>query len=347
MNEQGASQSVTTAGQASTRRRRLWQLIEERPTRDRQARIFDQVLMWVIIVNVTAIILESMPTLSVRYQALFVFINIVSVIVFTIEYVLRVWVAVEGAPDATPLRARLRYMRTPMAVIDFLAIAPFYLGSLLGVDLRMLRALRLLRILKLTRYFSGITVLYDVLRAEARPMSAALMVMLILMLMASTGIYWAEHLAQPDVFRSIPASMWWTMVTLTTVGYGDVVPITPLGRLMGAVIMLLGIGMVALPAGMLASRFSEELHQRREDFGREVDQMLEDGLLSRTESSALEELREELALSEEEAADILENRRSQQSDPGLCPHCGRPLDDADDPSRAQGEDVADRPTESG
>jgi voltage-gated potassium channel len=156
-------------------------------------------------------------------------------------------------------------------------------------------------------------------------MSAALMVMLILMVLASSGIYWAEHLAQPEVFRSIPASMWWTMVTLTTVGYGDVVPVTSLGRVMGAIIMLLGIGMVALPAGMLASRFSDELHQRREDFSREVDSMLEDGKLSGSESSSLEELRETLLLSEEEAEDILEEKRSRQANAAHCPHCGGAL----------------------
>jgi voltage-gated potassium channel len=119
--------------------------------------------------------------------------------------------------------------------------------------------------------------------------------------------------------------MWWTMVTLTTVGYGDVVPVTTLGRMMGAIIMLLGIGMVALPAGMLASRFSDELHQRREDFGRKVDSMLEDGTLSGSEASSLEELRETLLLTAEEAEEILEEKRSQQANAARCPHCGADL----------------------
>ena len=325
MTDQSISPHTEPGDQSQSPRKRLWRLLEERPTRDRRALIIDQVILWLIVVNVTAVILESEPALSVRHLGLFFFINIVSVAVFTVEYLLRVWVAVEAEPGVSPMRARLRYMRSPMAIIDLLAILPFYLGALLGIDLRMLRALRLLRILKLTRYFSGITVLTDVLRAEARPMGAALMVMLILMVLASNGIYWAEHLAQPEVFRSIPASMWWTMVTLTTVGYGDVVPVTSLGRVMGAVIMLLGIGMVALPAGMLASRFSDELHQRREDFSREVDSMLEDGKLSGSESSSLEELRETLLLSEEEAEDILEEKRSRQAHAAHCPHCGGAL----------------------
>jgi voltage-gated potassium channel len=306
-------------------RQRLWRLLEDRPTRDRRALIIDQVILWLIVINITAVILESEPSLSVRHLELFFLVNIVSVAVFTVEYLLRVWVSVEAWPELSPLRARLRYMRSPMAVIDLLAILPFYLGTLLGIDLRMLRALRLLRILKLTRYFSGITVLTDVLRAEARPMGAALMVMLVLLILASSGIYWAEHLAQPEVFRSIPASMWWTMVTLTTVGYGDVVPVTTLGRLMGAIIMLLGIGMVALPAGMLASRFSDELHKRREDFSREVDHMLEDGKISGAESSSLEELRETLLLTEAEAENILEGKRSRQAAAPRCPHCGGAL----------------------
>src|SRR5210317_1780672 len=283
MSDQSISHQTRSEQDSQTPRLRMWRLLEERPTRDRRALLVDQLVLWLIVINVTAVILESEPSLSVRHLDLFHFINLFSVAVFSVEYVLRVWVSVEARPELSPLRARLRYMRSPMAIIDLLAILPFYLGTLLGIDLRMLRALRLLRILKLTRFFSGISVLTDVLRAEARPMGAALMVMMILMVLASSGIYWAEHLAQPEVFESIPASMWWTMVTLTTVGYGDVVPVTTVGRMMGAIIMLLGIGMVALPAGMLASRFSDALHQRREDFSREVDQMLEDGELSGSE----------------------------------------------------------------
>ena len=308
-------------------RRRIWQLLEVRPSQDRRTLLIDQFLLWLIVINVVAVILESVPSLSVSYQGTFHFINLFSVAVFTVEYVVRVWAAVEREPGASALATRARYMRTPMAIIDLLAILPFFLGGILGIDLRILRTLRLLRILKLSRYFSGIETLTRVLLAEARPMGAALFVMVVLMILASSGIYWAEHLAQPEAFRSIPASMWWTMVTLTTVGYGDVVPITPVGRLLGAVIMLLGIGMVALPAGMLASRFSEELHERREDFGREVDSMLDDGQISDSEEVALEDVRERLMLTEEEAAQIVrgQQERIDQQDGSYCPHCGKPL----------------------
>jgi voltage-gated potassium channel len=306
-------------------RRRLWELFEQRPTPDRRALWLDQALVWLILINVAAVILESVPSLSVRFETTFSVIDVVSVAIFTVEYLIRAWVSAEAAPDRPSLATRLAYLRSPMAVIDLLAILPFYLGGLVGVDLRMLRALRLLRILKITRYFSGIKVLTDVLKAEARPMAAALFVMFVLMLVASSAIYWAEHVAQPEAFGSIPASMWWTMVTLTTVGYGDVVPVTSLGRVMGIVIMLLGIGMVALPAGMLASRFSEELHKRREDFGREVDHMLDDGRLSGGEEDVLERLREMMSLSEDEAELILETRRTRLADTGHCPHCGKSL----------------------
>ncbi len=310
-------------------RRNLWALLEQRPTLDRRALVLDQALLWLILINVAAVILESLPSLAARYDAVFRLIDAASVAIFTVEYAARVWVSVEGAPGEPAGATRLRYMRSPMAVIDLLAILPFYLGSLVGVDLRMLRALRLLRILKITRYFSGIQVLIDVLKAELRPMAAALFVMFVLMLIASSAIYWAEHATQPDAFGSIPESMWWTMVTLTTVGYGDVVPITPLGRLMGVVIMLLGIGMVALPAGMLASRFSEELHKRREDFGREVDELLGDGRLSGRDADVLDHLRETLSLSEAEAKAILETRRARLTESANCPHCGKPLPPAE------------------
>lgn len=298
---------------------------------DRRTLVIDQFLLWLIVINIVAVILESVPSLSVSYQGTFRFINLSSVAIFTVEYLVRVWSSVEHSPGASALAARLRYMRTPMAIIDLVAILPFYLGSIFGIDLRILRTLRLLRILKLSRYFSGIQTLTRVLLAEARPMGAALFVMLVLMILASSGIYWAEHRAQPEAFRSIPASMWWTMVTLTTVGYGDIVPITPAGRLLGAIIMLLGIGMVALPAGMLASRFSEELHTRREDFSREVDSMLDDGQISGSEEDVLDDVRERLMLSEEEAAKIVRGQRERldQHDAAFCPHCGKSLTSKD------------------
>ena len=156
-------------------------------------------------------------------------------------------------------------------------------------------------------------------------MSAALMVMLILMVLASSGIYWAEHLAQPEVFRSIPASMWWTMVTLTTVGYGDITPVTFGGKMLGIVIMVLGVGTVALPAAMLAARFGDEIQAQRDELEAKVAESLDDGVLDPAERAAVEKLGAELGLPAAHVDKMIELQKQLHVDAGQCPHCGKRL----------------------
>jgi voltage-gated potassium channel len=171
-----------------------------------------------------------------------------------------------------------------------------------------------------------VNVVLDVLREEARSFGAAFLVLLVVLVLASSGIYLFEHQAQPEAFGSIPAAMWWAVATLTTVGYGDVTPITVGGKIFGAFITVVGIGMVALPAGILASGFSEHLHERRAAFGEKVDKALKNGIISDREESELERTRKELGLTHEEAAAILEQtRKHRQADQQTCPHCGRSM----------------------
>lgn len=234
---------------------------------DRASRLFDLSLMILIILNVVAVILETVEDLFSAYDPLFRAFDLFSVAVFSIEYLLRVWSCTADERYASPVRGRLRYMRTPLAVIDLVAILPFYL-PLVFVDLRFVRAIRLFRLFrlfKMARYSESMRTLGRVLTLKKEELLVSLFTLLILLVFSSSMVYYVEHEAQPEEFSSIPAAMWWGVVTLTTVGYGDVYPITPVGKFIGALVILVGIGMFALPAGILASGFVEEVHNRREE----------------------------------------------------------------------------------
>lgn len=230
------------------------------------ARLFNFSMMALIALNVTAIVLETVPALNARYGGYFYAFELFSITVFTVEYVLRMWSVTADERYARPIAGRLRYARTPLALIDLLAIAPFYLALLFPLHLSIMRALRfvrLMRLFKLTRYAAPLQTLGAVVRERRDQLMICLFIVLVLLLFASSTVYVVEHPAQPEAFSSIPASMWWGIATLTTVGYGDIYPITPLGRVMGGIIAILGVGIFALPAGILASGFAEELDRRR------------------------------------------------------------------------------------
>ena len=220
-------------------------------------------LILLILANVGAVILESVEDFEARHGAALRAFEIFSVIVFTVEYALRLWTCTEDGRRRYPdnFRGRLRYALTPMAVIDFLAIAPFYISMLFVIDLRFLRVFRLLRLLKITRYSPAIEMLGRVLYNERRALLSAMMFMLVLLVFAASLMHMIEKQAQPEAFGGIPEAMWWAVVTLTTVGYGDVSPITPFGKLLGAAVTILGVGTFALPAGILASGFAQEIQK--------------------------------------------------------------------------------------
>lgn len=223
-------------------------------------RIVNAFIIVLIILNAIAFAADTVPELADRYAVEFEVFNIFSVIVFTIEYVLRVWSAVE-IPMLSRLprwQARLRFATRPMMIIDLLAFFPWYLHWMLPMDLRVLRVFRLFRLLKLVRYSPALQTLGRVIADEYRALLGALLVILVLLLFASTAMYFLEREAQPEKFGSIPDAAWWALATLTTVGYGDVVPITPWGKMLGGIVMLLGVGMIALPVAIIATGFSQE-----------------------------------------------------------------------------------------
>ncbi|MGI9335296.1 MAG: ion transporter [Gammaproteobacteria bacterium] len=313
----------------STWRQRAFELLEQDRADTRAAKTLRSLLIALIVANVVAVILESVPDYARSHGRWFAIVEFISVMIFTLEYATRIWSCVQRPAQTvhSALGVRLRYAITPLALVDLIAIAPFYIAVFVGLDLRVLRVLRLLRMLKLTRYFTALGLLADALRAEGRAFGAAFVVMCILMLLAASAMHLAEHAVQPAAFGSIPAAMWWAIVTLTTVGYGDVVPATTAGKIIGASIMILGIGMVALPAGMLASRFSSELHRRRQLFRASVERALQDGMISHSERAVLDEKRHALCLSEAEASSAIDAALAERGawDVQRCPHCGRDI----------------------
>jgi voltage-gated potassium channel len=309
----------------SSFRRRTYEILENSSAEPR-GRLLSGLLVALIVANVAAIVLHSVPSIAARYGTWLELFEWASMLVFTVEYLARVWCSVERDDGryASRVKGRLRYLLSPLALVDLLAILPFYLTQLLPVDLRFMRVFRLLVIFKLTRYHSSMILLGRVLRSEAGPISAAMFILATLLVAASSFVYLAERDAQPEVFSSVPDAMWWAIVTMTTVGYGDMVPVTPLGKVIGGMIAIIGIGMVALPAGMLASGFSEQLHQRRREFEHEVHQILSDGRISAEEGARLEEVSARLGLTDDQAAEIV-NLIAHRTGPVNCPHCGKPL----------------------
>jgi voltage-gated potassium channel len=222
-------------------------------------------LLALIVANVLAAILETLDPVTARYGTALALFEAASIAVFTAEFALRVWAA--GADPsgryAGAVGGRLRYIVNPVALTDLLAILPFYL-PLIGLDLRVLRLFRVLHMTRASTFGAALETLAVVVRTQRRALLGIFVLMTLLLVLASTLVYHIERQAQPEAFASIPHAMWWGVVTLTTVGYGDVTPVTPWGRIVGAVVTLLGYGMFTLPAAVLAAGFISEI--RRRDF---------------------------------------------------------------------------------
>ena len=310
-------------------RKRMAQVLENEQSLDGQGRVLNLLLILLISLNVIAIFLESVDSIYREYQRLFMFFELFSVGVFTIEYIARVWSSIDldSANDSSPIVGRIKYMLTPIALVDLIAILPFYLSLYLSIDLRFLRVLRLLRLLKLARYSPALGALLDVVKKEADALIAAFIVLLMMLVLAAAGIYLLENDLQPETFGSMPDSMWWAIVTLTTVGYGDVVPITTLGKVFSGVVGLIGIGMIALPAAILASGFAENIQARKHKYNQVVRTFLKDGVIDEEERRQLETLRLELDLDTEESLQVLHTviQDIRQQSPAECPHCGKHL----------------------
>lgn len=327
-----------SAAKTKSFRRAVFLALQTARDGDRVSRVVDTFLVSLISLSIIGVILESIPSIEVRYFDQFFWLEIFTVSVFTVEYSLRVWTSIEDPKysgySANEIRNRLRFAVSPHAIIDFLAILPFYLmmfGVFGNFDMRFLRAIRLLRILKLTRYSSAFDMLMTCCRDNMRSLGASFFVLLTVMLLAASGMYFFERESQPVAFGSIPAAMWWAFATLTTVGYGDVTPITVGGKIFGALITVIGIGMVALPTGILASGYAHQIKVRSDQYRAKAEQALDDGILSPDEITDLESFRVELGLGKQAASQILDTRMvrkalRQELPENVCPHCGEDID---------------------
>ena len=309
-------------------RKRTFEVMEVGRPDDQLSRWVDSLIMTLVAGNVVAVILESVAEIRLAYGDLFIAFNQVSVAAFTVEFACRIWAAREKhGSGTTACRRRLRYLVSPLAIIDFLAIAPFYLSAYVSFDLRFLRILRLLRIVKLTRYSRAMHRMGEVFRMQRRALTASLFLLSISIILSASALHVVEHKVQPQAFGSIPAAMWWAVCTLTTVGYGDVTPITPLGKALASCITIIGIGMVALPTSLLASGFAHVMNRNERELEAEAAEALADGIVTSQEALSYSDLAESLYIEPEVADEIIEavQKRHVLEDFGDCPHCGKSI----------------------
>lgn len=246
-------------------RERTWEIVEVARRGDFASRVFDITILSLIFLNVIAVIAGSVQSIQTRHGPFLRIFNVLSVVVFTVEYLARMWSCTADPLFRNPVNGRLKYAVGPMPIIDLLAILPFYL-PFVGVDLRSFRVLRLIRIFriaKIGRYYASLNLIKHVLKDKKEELMLATGLMVILLVLSSTVLHFFEGPVQPEAFSSIPATMWWSVSTLTTVGYGDIYPITPFGKLFASFIAILGVAMFALPTGILGAGFVEAIQERK------------------------------------------------------------------------------------
>ena len=292
-------------------------ILEPAKLGDRTSKIWDLSLFGLVVLNLIAVALESVPTLQENYGVWFYNFEIFSVIIFTIEYISRVWSAPakrDRENGETGLKARMRYIFSFYGIIDLVAILPFYIQAFFpGLDLRVLRALRLLRILKLNHYNSALDDLFGAILEEKKSFLTTLYIFSVAFVLSSSLIYYAEHKVQPEAFRSIPDAMYWSIITLTTVGYGDVSPITVFGKSIAAITAIFGVVVVALLTGIVANSFNAQMDRRKVIFEDQVRNALLDGVLDSDEEASLDDLRKKFGMSKLQA-DALINHVKKTKD---------------------------------
>jgi voltage-gated potassium channel len=298
-------------------RQRLFLILELQSQQDQSAaRVFSWVLTLMVLSNVLAVILASVPSMEAQYGHSLQLFELFSVAFFSIEYLLRIWTAADRKPQkhATASRRRLAYVLSFHGVVDLLAILPFFLQALWpGLDLRFLRIIRVMRILKLSHYSTALEDLLASIYAERDAFVSALYLLVLSILITSCLMYFAEHDLQPDKLGTIPDAMWWSIVTITTVGYGDVTPLSPWGKVIGAFTALSGIFTAALLTGIVASAFAARVRTHELEFTTEVEELLKDGHVDAKEQRTIEHLRQEYSLTEEHARAIVRQILEEKS----------------------------------
>jgi voltage-gated potassium channel len=283
-------------------RRRVYQVLEQGPVGDGVSTWVDRALVILIVINLAAVALESIPQYGMRYATAFVLIEYVSLLVFTVEYGLRLWCAIEHGPHQhlRHSRARMKYALSTAGIIDLIAVLPFWFAMLLPSDLRFVLVFRMVRFFKIARYSPAMRSLLDVLYNERRGLVGCLIIALGTALVAASLMHLAEGKIQPDKLGTIPDAFWWAIVTIGTIGYGDVVPVTALGKLIATVTIFAGLVLMALPVGIIATAFAEQIQRR--------DFIVTWGMISRVPLFT--------ELDAAEISDVMELLRAQVAEPG-------------------------------
>ena len=245
-------------------RKRLYDILELSRHGDRVGRMVEAFIVALILLNIAAVILETVPGLDRRFHDWFIAIELLSFLVFSIEYGLRLYVAVEHEPNKhlSPLRARWRYATSPAGLIDLIAVLPFWFGLVAPEQTRVVLVLRVFRFLKIARYSRSMQSLLDTIYEERRALGGCVLIVTGVTIISATLMYAVEGRVQPDKFGTIPDAMWWAIVTLGTIGYGDLVPVTAAGKMIAAVTIFAAIVTIALPVGIIATAFADQIHRR-------------------------------------------------------------------------------------
>ena len=298
--------------QGRSLRAKVFAMLEPTGHSGRLHAYIDNFIVFWVALSITCVIFESVASVRSLFAVEFHVIDVIAFTIFTIEYIARVYSAPEN-PKYRHRMARWAHMRSGPAIIDLLAILPFVLESLFSqhLDLRFLRVFRLVRMLKLTRYTSALETLYKVVQREWQVIFASVFVMMLLVVLTASLGFLLEHEAQPDKFENIPQSIYWAIITLASVGYGDISPVTPMGRALTVILALVGIGIFAIPAGLLASAFTDQLRIDRDAFKQRLMLAFEDGMLNGAERELIIAEAERLHLSHEEVKRLTEEARAE------------------------------------
>jgi voltage-gated potassium channel len=247
-------------------KRYFYHVLVSRADRSIAARLIRIFIVLLIVLNLLSVVIETVNDIALLYAPYFLLLEEITIVAFSIEYVLRAWVCTLDKNFRHPINGRIKYLLSPIAIVDLLAIVPFYLLFIVHIDIRtlsMLRTFRILRIFKLRRYAHGLDVIFRVILTKLEELAIVFSTLLIMLVVVSSVMFYLERDYQPEIFSSIPHTMWWGVATLTTIGYGDMVPITMYGKLFGSIVALIGLAMFALPAAILTSGFTEHMREEK------------------------------------------------------------------------------------
>ena len=325
-----------------TLRQKVYALVNETPDSGKLHEIFEFIIVIWVLISVASVILESVDSINYYFHVEFIIIDTIAVAIFSTEFLMRIYSCTEDPKYQHWLAGRINFSRQLSSPIDIVAIAPFFLESLLDhlFDLRFLRVFRLMRLFKLGRHSAATKSLFYVIQREWPVMKAAIFIMLMLVMLAACLGYLFEHEAQPDKFENIPQSIYWAVITLASVGYGDISPVTPAGRTITIILALLGIGIFAIPAAILASAFSDQLRIERETMKQELYEMLGDGKISAEERTIIDAEAKRLHLSKAEVDRLLEKAKIEL---GLMTHPDPKGHSHHDPHYSHGHHESHRP----